>query len=116
MMWTANNQEAVNMPMATPIRWETCRDRPKNGQYLHGFGLTGVLRHPFQELCLEFPVLIWYIDICPIITVERTIYTEADGVLVSLPVFKTEREAWDVSGGFDSHTLPPFFLFKSRII
>ena len=31
----------------------------------------------------------------------------ADGALVSPPVFKTVREARDVSGGFDSHTFPP---------
>lgn len=28
-------------------------------------------------------------------------------MLVSPPVFKTEREARDVSGGFDSHPFPP---------
>ena len=33
----------------------------------------------------------------------------ADGELVSFPVFKTERAARVVAGGFDSHTLPPYF-------
>ena len=33
----------------------------------------------------------------------------ADGVLVSFPVFKTERPARVVGGEFDSHTLPPYF-------
>jgi len=34
----------------------------------------------------------------------------ADGVLVSFPVFKTERPARVVGGEFDSHTLPPLDL------
>ncbi len=36
----------------------------------------------------------------------------ADGVLVSFPVFKTERPARVVGGEFDSHTLPPNLINK----
>lgn len=39
----------------------------------------------------------------------------ADGVLVSPPVFKTEREARDVSGGFDSHPFPPVNRPQRRV-
>lgn len=38
----------------------------------------------------------------------------ADGALVSPPVFKTVREARDVSGGFDSHTFPPKIMKVKR--
>lgn len=40
----------------------------------------------------------------------------SDKELVSFLVFKTNWEARDVSGGFDSHTIPPiFFAFLQNI-
>jgi hypothetical protein len=40
----------------------------------------------------------------------------AVGVLVPPPVFKTEREARRVSGGFDSHPFPPETAVNARKI
>ncbi len=39
----------------------------------------------------------------------------ADGVLVSFPVFKTERPARVVGGEFDSHTLPPSLIQQGKV-
>ena len=44
-------------------------------------------------------------------------YEEGVGsVLVTLLVFKTKGAGYNLSGGFDSHALPPFLLAMARSV